>query len=137
MKQAEPFSNDELPLVEAARRAAQNAYCPYSHFPVGAAVETDMGIFVGCNIENASYGLSCCAERVALFSAIAQGARRFLRLAVSCPQTVPGAPFESRVPCGACLQVIAQFLPIEAPLLIDGVGRKFLKDLLPYPFSLK
>ncbi|HLI48037.1 MAG TPA: cytidine deaminase [Chthonomonas sp.] len=134
MKQAELFSDDEQSLVDAARRAAQNAYCPYSHFSVGAAVETDMGIFVGCNVENASYGLSCCAERVALFSAVAQGARRFLRLAVSCPQTIPEAPLESRVPCGACLQVIAQFLPMEAPLLIDGVGRKRLRELLPYPF---
>ncbi|CCW35727.1 cytidine deaminase [Chthonomonas calidirosea] len=128
------FSEEELSLLAAARQAAKRAHCPYSHFAVGAALETDIGIVLGCNVENASYGLSCCAERVALFTAVAQGATRFLRLALSCPATAPDAPVESRMPCGACLQVLSEFLPLETPLLIDGVGKKQLKELLPYPF---
>lgn len=128
------FSPEEWALVRAAREAAQKAYCVYSHFSVGAAVETEIGIVAGCNVENASYGLSCCAERVALFSAIAQGAKTFTRMAVSCPQSREGAAIYSLMPCGACLQVMAEFLAPEAPILIDGVGRKTLAELLPYPF---
>ena len=81
----------EEKLLEAARKASANAHCPYSDFPVGAAVEAGSGEhFTGCNIENASYGLTVCAERVAIFAAVAAGERRIERLAVSCPKAICG-----------------------------------------------
>ncbi len=123
-------------LLEQARDAAKQAYAPYSHFPVGAAVETDCGVFTGCNIENASYGLTICAERVALWKAISEGATRIERLALSCIQAPEGAPAESRMPCGACRQVMAEFLAPEAQIEIDGVGVITLAELLPQPFQL-
>lgn len=123
-------------LLERAREAAQAAYCPYSHFPVGAAVETERGFFNGCNIENASFSLTICAERVALFSAVAAGARRITRLAVSCLNPGPDDPPSSRMPCGACRQVIAEFMPPEAIVLVDGVGVWSVADLLPEAFRL-
>ena len=128
---------DEQQLVERARQAAQSAYCPYSHFPVGAVVESDLGLTTGVNIENASYGLAVCAERVALFSAIAQGAKRFTRLAVSCANAKASDPPGSRMPCGACRQVIAEFLAPECFVLIDGAGAMTVADLLPQPFQLE
>ena len=101
------LTDEEIELLEIARTAAKSAYCPYSNFPVGAAIATEKGVFIGCNIENASYGLAVCAERVALFNAIANGAREFIRLAVSCIASKPEDPAGSRMPCGACRQVIA------------------------------
>lgn len=130
------FTRDELYLLERAREAATAAYCPYSHFPVGAAIESDLGITTGCNIENASYGLALCAERVALFSAIAQGAKRFSRLAVTCIAAPSDAPPGSRMPCGACRQVIAEFLSPDALVVVDGVGSLRVADLLPHAFVL-
>lgn len=124
-------------LLELAREAALGAYAPYSHFPVGAAVETDKGIFVGCNIENASFGLTVCAERVALWKAVSEGAKRIERMAVSCIEAQQDAPLESRMPCGACRQVMAEFLVPEAEIEIDGVGTLSLAELLPKPFVLK
>ena len=123
-------------LLERAREAAQAAYCPYSHFPVGAAVETERGVFSGCNIENASFGLAICAERVALFSAVAAGARRITRLAVSCLNPGPDDPPSARMPCGACRQVMAEFMPPEAIVLVDGAGVWSVADLLPEAFRL-
>jgi cytidine deaminase len=123
-------------LIEVAREAARHAYCPYSRFPVGAAVETDRGVFTGVNIENASYGLAVCAERVALFTAISAGATVFRRLAVCCAAASPDAPPGSRMPCGACRQVMAEFMPPEAIVLVDGAGTWRLMDLLPEAFRL-
>ena len=123
-------------LVKAAREAAAMAYCPYSRFRVGAAVECeDGGIVYGCNVENASYGLTICAERNALFAAIAMGSVP-VAIAVSCPDAPPDSPPSSRMPCGACRQVMAEFLPDDAPVYIDGVGTMALGDLIPAAFRL-
>ena len=123
-------------LLERARAAAQQAHCPYSDFHVGAAVACDDGsIIEGCNVENASYGLSMCAERVALFTAISQG-KRPIALAVSCVDAQNDSPLASRMPCGACRQVMQELLPAEAMIRIDGVGLRRLSDLLPNPFQL-
>ena len=128
---------DAQALLARARDAAQGAYCPYSSFPVGAAVLTDIGVVTGCNIENASYGLALCAERVALFAAVAQGARRITQLAVACIRADPERPPGGRMPCGACRQVMAELMAPEAIVLIDGVGAMRVMDLLPSAFQLE
>jgi len=129
-------SFDWGPLLEQARSAALNAYSPYSKFRVGAAVLVSGGrIFTGCNIESASYGLTICAERVALFSAVAAGARNFTRLAVACPDAPPN-PIDLRMPCGACRQVMAELLATNAEVMIDGVGVRTMSELLPDAFRL-
>ena len=120
------------PLVTAARAAQQQAYAPYSRFHVGAALESEDGrVFVGCNVENASYGLTICAERAAVCAAVSAGARRFRRVVVVSDSEPPAAP------CGACRQVLAEFGP---DLRIDGVGPKgtsswTIGGLLPAAFS--
>ena len=126
----------EIELISQARSVAAGAYCPYSQFPVGAIVQTDKGDFTGCNIENASYGLSICAERVALFKAVSEGARMITRLIVSCANATDADPPGSRMPCGACRQVISEFMPPEAIVLIEGVGACRVDELLPQPFQL-
>jgi cytidine deaminase len=122
-------------LVEAARAARERAWAPYSTFKVGAALETADGtIITGCNVENASYGLTICAERVALFTAIAAGHRRFVRIAVVADTESPTPP------CGACRQVLWEFAEdIEVVLAnLSGVAaRHRMADLLPHPFSGK
>ncbi len=129
-------SADVDPLLEAARHARDGAYCPYSGFPVGAAVEaTDGTVFVGANIENASYGLTVCAERTAIFAAVTAGHRRLRRLAVSTPDS-DGADPTNRMPCGACRQVMAEFMEGAAPVLVDGVGTLSLNEVFPQPFKL-
>ena len=90
-------------LQQAAKAAAAKAYAPYSNFRVGAAIWTDRGLFTGANVENASYGLTNCAERTAIFAAVAAGARRLICVVVYTP--TPGAT----APCGACRQVIFEF----------------------------
>lgn len=123
-------------LLEAAREASKQAYIPYSGFPVGAAVMTDGGeIFRGCNIENASYGLTICAERVAIFNAVTAGARKIVGLAVTCPRGNERKP-GTLMPCGACRQVIAQFASAETDILVDGLGVFKLKDIFPQPFEI-
>jgi cytidine deaminase len=119
-------------LVDAARTAQRHAYAPYSNFRVGAALEAADGtVFLGCNIENASYGLTICAERAAVFAAVSAGATRFRRAVVVSDTDPPAAP------CGACRQVLAEF-GLDLP--IQGVGSKHtvswrLSDLLPAAFS--
>ena len=91
-------------LVSAALKARQNAHAPFSKFKVGAAVEDDSGrVYSGCNVENATYGLTVCAERVAIFKAVSEGARRFVRVAVVA-DTEKLTP-----PCGACRQILWEF----------------------------
>lgn len=122
-------------LTREARAAARRASAPYSRFPVGAAVATAEGRVVpGCNIESASYGLTICAERVAVFAAIAAGLRP-VALAVSCVQGDPAAP-ESLMPCGACRQVMLDQLGPDAPVYVDGVGEFTVASLLPQGFRL-
>ena len=128
--------NGSEPLLERARMAASSAHCPYSQFHVGAAVLCDDGsVIEGCNVENASYGLTVCAERVALFSAISQG-KRPIELAVSCVDAQDEAAVSSRMPCGTCRQVLQELLPPDADIHVDGVGRRSLQQLLPEAFQL-
>lgn len=128
---------DEHLLREAAR-AARSAYAPYSGFRVGAAIRTRSGrVFSGCNVENASYGLTVCAERAAALQAVAAGHRQFAALAVVAGETEPAAP------CGACLQVLAEFAAPSMPITLGSAGRPrlvvhtTLGDLLPRAFRLR
>ena len=132
-----PPDDDALDeLLGAARAAADRAYVPYSSFRVGAAVLTADGTVVpGCNVENASYGLACCAERTALFSAVASGHRDVVAVAVTCADGDVTRP-DTLMPCGACRQVMAELLPGDTPVVIDGVGRVTVDELLPRAFRL-
>jgi len=106
------------PLVEAAIRARDNAHAPFSGFKVGAAVEDESGrIYAGCNVENATYGLTMCAERVAMFKAISEGARKFRRVAVVA-DTETLTP-----PCGACRQVLWEFCGDVEIVLANLAGK--------------
>jgi|TARA_B100002052_G_scaffold289355_1_gene306648 cytidine deaminase len=128
--------NNAEALLAAAREAADQAHCPYSKFHVGAAVRcTDGTVVSGCNVENASYGLTICAERVALFNCVAQGLQP-LELAVSCVDAQQDAALASRMPCGACRQVMQELLPNGAIVHIDGIGERRIEQLLPDGFGL-
>jgi cytidine deaminase len=122
----------EQELLTAASKARQQAYMPYSHYAVGAALLTEHGeIIGGCNVENASYGLSFCAERTAAVKAISEGKSKWKMLAVV---TANGG-----TPCGACRQFLAEFQP-ELPILVadaalQDVQRFRLEELLPHSFS--
>ncbi len=127
---------DDLPiaeLIERARRASERAYCPYSRFRVGAAVLADDGeILDGCNVENASYGLTLCAERNAIVQAVARGKARIKAVVVYTPTPTPTAP------CGACRQVINEFGPdARVVCACDGPGTidAPLANLLPRAFG--
>lgn len=126
-------------LGDEARAARALAYAPYSKFRVGAALQLDNGaVVLGSNIENASYGLTCCAERVAIFSARVQhpGAK-IVAMAVSAgDDSHPHEGERTRMPCGACRQVMVEFMAPTAPIWIDGVGTQTLTQLLPSPFKL-
>jgi len=127
----------EEKLIEAARLAKENSYSPYSNFPVGAAVILEDGqIFKGTNIENASYGLTCCAERVALFSARTESSLKITGMALSLGHKDAKLPKKSLVPCGACRQVMSEFLDPATPIYIDGNRSFTMADLLPHPFKL-
>ena len=123
-------------LLDEARRAATRAHCPYSRFRVGAVAVADGERFNGCNVENASYGLSICAERVAMFAAVGAGHPRISRLAVACIDAPAGDGPNGRMPCGACRQVMAELMEPDGIVVVDGVGRFGLVDLLPNPFVL-
>ena len=128
--------NNAEALLAAARKAADQAHCPYSNFHVGAAVRcTDGTVVSGCNVENASYGLTICAERVALFNCVAQGLQP-LELAVSCVDAQNNTSLSTRMPCGACRQVMQELLPNNAIVHIDGVGQRRINQLLPEGFGL-
>lgn len=120
-------------LVAAARAAREHAVADFSGFKVGAALETDAGeIITGCNVENASYGLTICAERVAIFKALSEGKRNFRRLAVVADTADPTPP------CGACRQIIWEFCgDVEVTLAnLETVTKTLqMKDLLPLPFD--
>lgn len=120
-------------LVRAARQARTRAFAPFSRFQVGAAVETEAGrIYTGCNIESASYGLTLCAERVAIFTARAAGERKFPRMAVVA-DTARLTP-----PCGACRQIIWEFCGDSEVILANLKGKTQVvrsRDLLPKPFD--
>jgi cytidine deaminase len=121
------------PLLEAALRARENAHAQYSHFRVGAAIEDSAGrVHTGCNIENASYGLTICAERVAIFKAMSEGVRAFRRIAIA-TDTEALAP-----PCGACRQILWEFGGDLEIVLVNPRGKTEthrLKDLLPRAFD--
>jgi cytidine deaminase len=122
-------------LAKSAKEAAGNAYAGYSNFKVGAALLTDNGrIFTGCNIENSSYGLTVCAERVAVFKAVSEGYRNFKAIAIHSDAVPPARP------CGACLQVLSEFGSELEILCVNANGDrdKFtLKDLFPEGFTLR
>ncbi len=125
-------------LISIAKKAAENAYAPYSGFTVGAALETADGkIYTGCNIENAAYGPTNCAERTAFFNAVSQGERSFKRIAV-----VGGKELDFKdyfTPCGVCRQVMSEFCKNDFIILIGKNGNEYLsytlKDILPLRFS--
>lgn len=126
-------------LADAARAARASAHAPYSKFHVGAAVLLDNGMqVIGANVENASYGLTCCAERVAMFAARTQfPATSIIALAVSAgADSFVHESENTRMPCGACRQVMMEFMKPDAPIWIDGIGTRTLSDLLPTPFKL-
>jgi len=120
-------------LLEAALAARNNAHAPFSKFKVGAAIEDENGrIFTGCNVENATYGLTICAERVAVFKAISEGARKFTGIAVAADTEVLTPP------CGACRQILWEFCGDAELTLVNLQGKTetfHLKDLFPRPFD--
>ena len=131
---------DMAKLGSDARGARSRAYAPYSKFRVGAAVLLDTGaVVLGSNIENASFGLTCCAERVAIFSSRVQHpSAKIVALAVSAgDDSHPHEGERTRMPCGACRQVMVEFMPPTAQVWIDGVGTQTLAELLPSPFKLQ
>lgn len=120
-------------LAAAALAARENAFAPYSKFKVGAALEDSDGrVHTGCNVENATYGLTVCAERVAVFKAISEGARKFRRVAVAADTDVLTPP------CGACRQILWEFCGDVEIVLVNPRGKTEtyrLKDLFPKPFD--
>lgn len=122
-------------LIDIAKEARESAYVPYSTFKVGAALKGKSGkIYTGCNIENASFSLACCAERTAIFKAISEGEKEFTELAVIA-DTEKGVS-----PCGACRQVMAEFFSEDTAIYLSNLtGHVFetnTKELLPYHFKL-
>jgi cytidine deaminase len=120
-------------LLQEARKAHCFAHAPFSHFSVGAALETSEGhMITGCNIENATYGLTICAERVAVFKAVSQGQRHFTRIAIVADTDVPTPP------CGACRQILWELcgdIEVIVGNLASTLGVYRLSDLFPLPFD--
>ena len=125
-------------LMAKAKEARRNSYSPYSRYRVGAALLGESGtVYLGCNVENASYGVTICAERTALVSAIASGERRFKALAL-----VGGkedTPDEAVFPCGICRQALTEFCSLDMPIAVYDINKGFsvyqLRDLLPFAFT--
>jgi cytidine deaminase len=122
-------------LIRAARQARHHAHAAFSRFKVGAALETADGVMItGCNIENATYGLTICAERVAMFKALSEGHRRFRRIAIVAAAAMPTPP------CGACRQILWEFagdLEVILANLRRETGRHRLSALFPLPFDAR
>ncbi|WP_350342483.1 cytidine deaminase [Proteinivorax tanatarense] len=123
-------------LIAKAKEAMENAYVPYSKYPVGAALLTEDGnIYSGCNIENASYGLTNCAERTGIFKAVSEGYRNFEAIAIICKGQLKASP------CGACRQVIAEFLHKDSPVVLANEDGEYtltnVEGLLPGAFTTK
>ena len=133
MKKKTDAPPDLRPLTKLARAARQRAFAPYSHFKVGAALLTPTGeVVTGCNVENATYGLTLCAERVAVFKAVSEGIRKFTAVAVIADSERLPAP------CGACRQILWEFCGDVWIRLSDLKGRSStlrLSELLPLPFD--
>ena len=122
---------DDKKLIEMAKEVRQRAYAPYSNFLVGAALLTKSGrVFRGCNVENLSYRLTCCAEQAAICAAVAEGEKEFSEIAIVTDSKTPA------VPCGACRQTLAEFNP-DMKIVMHTVSGKtetaMLRDLLPRP----
>jgi cytidine deaminase len=122
-------------LIEDAKKAQENAYAPYSNFMVGAALlSADGRVFTGVNVENASYGLTICAERTAVFKAVSDGAEKFAKIAIVSSSSPPAAP------CGACRQVLNEFSPNLQVICANHkneIKRFELSQLLPESFNLE
>ena len=120
-------------LCQVAIAMTERAYAPYSRFPVGAALEcADGTVFTGCNVENAAYGDTICAERTAICKAVSEGHRDFVRIAIA------GKGDDFCVPCGTCRQVMREFAPDMEIICLNGAGesRTFsLRELLPFGFD--
>ena len=121
-------------LIDLAVKTSENAYVPYSHFPIGAVLVTDEGkIYTGVNIENASFGLTNCGERTAIFNAVSEGERSFKELIIYGQTEKPVSP------CGACRQVMAEFLEPDLPVTLVAKDKSTVvmtvKELLPYSFT--
>jgi cytidine deaminase len=131
-KPCRPTAND---LVKAAKEAKSKAYAPYSKFKVGAALLAKNGqVYTGCNVENASYGLTCCAERNAVFLAVGRGERSFVAIAIASDSLQPTAP------CGSCRQVLNEFSPGMTVIMAGAKGQireHKLSELLPDSFGPK
>ena len=128
-------------LAQAAVAVKKHSYSPYSHFKVGAAVLTADGqIYSGTNVENASFGLTVCAERNAIFAAVCKGQRNICALAL-CTDPIKGQKFGT--PCGACRQVMTEFMKLNAPIILVAQGKKgsftllkkTVKDFMPFSFT--
>ena len=122
-------------LIDVARKAALAAYSPYSKFRVGAAaLFAESGyIYTGCNVENASFGLTICAERVAICKAASNNHRQLVKIAIAVVDE-HGMPKKSFMPCGACLQFMQEFAQRDLEINVDGAGSFSLQQLLPLPF---
>ena len=121
-------------LIDLAVKTSENAYAPYSHFPIGAVLVTDEGkIYTGVNIENASFGLTNCGERTAIFNAVSEGERSFKELIIYGQTEKPVSP------CGACRQVMAEFFEPDLPVTLVAKDKSTVvmtvKELLPYSFT--
>src|SRR5262245_58973088 len=122
-------------LIAAARRARDHAVAPFSNFRVGAALLSKSGqVYTGCNVENASYGLTVCAERVALLKALSEGEREFTTIVVAADTAAPTPP------CGPCRQLLWEYcgdIPVVLVNLTSVTGQHQLRDLLPLPFDAR
>jgi len=138
MKTPEPARAAAARLAHEAAAAAERAHAPYSRFRVGAVVRGGSGeIYRGANVENASFGLGTCAERVALASARVAGETTITDVAIACIDAAADAPLEARMPCGACRQWLQELAP-DARIHIAGEARSFsVAELLPNPFTLR